>query len=156
MQVRTLCLCHCGHDPNLMTSLCTFTTPPLPPGTPPLFPLYANTHAGVLLASASLNLMRSRNANVDNLVNRHFTMLPEMDTFGDGKVLGEGGVADQTNSAPLFPMGLSMTSLPAEVDGSAECTVSDCAEGGGIFPTLSSSTQRAHNSHINSNKYIFF
>jgi hypothetical protein len=30
-------------------------------------------------------------------------MLPEMDAYGDGKILGEGRVADQTNSVPLFP-----------------------------------------------------
>ncbi len=35
MQVRTLCLCHLGGDPNLTMSLVTFMTPPLPPSTPP-------------------------------------------------------------------------------------------------------------------------
>ena len=59
-------------------------------------------------------------------------MLPEIDTFGDGKILGEGGVADQTNSVPLSPKGLSMTSLLAEVDGTAEGTVSESAKGGSI------------------------
>jgi hypothetical protein len=52
-------------------------------------------------------------------------------------------------------MGLSTTSLPAEVDGTAEGTLSEGDEGGGISPTSSLSTRRAHNSHINSNKYIF-
>jgi hypothetical protein len=56
-------------------------------------------------------------------------MLPEMVTFGDGKILGEGGVADQTNSVPLSPKGLSMTSLLAEVDGTAVGTVSEGTEG---------------------------
>jgi hypothetical protein len=60
--------------------------------------------------------MRSQNANVNNLVNGRFATLPETDTFGDGEILGEGGVADQTNSSPLFPTGLSMT-------GTAEGTV---------------------------------
>jgi hypothetical protein len=78
--------------------------------------------------------MRSQNANVDNLVNGRFGMLPEMDAFGDGKILGGGGVADQTNSASLFPTGLSMTSLPAEVDGTTEGTVSKGAEGVPYFP----------------------
>jgi hypothetical protein len=120
MQVRTLCLRHRGRDPNLTTSLCTFTTPPLPPGAPPpLPPLNANTHAGILPALASSNSMRLQNANIDNLVNGCFAMLPEMDAFGDGKILEERGIADQTNSAPCFPTGLSMTSLPAEVDGTA-------------------------------------
>ncbi len=83
-------------------------------------------------------------------------LLPEMDALGNGEILGESGLADQTNSCPLFPMGLSTTSLPAEVDGTAKGTVSEGAEGGSIFPTLLLSTQHAHNSHINSNKYIFF
>ncbi len=67
-------------------------------------------------------------------------MLPEMDAFGDGQILGEGGIADQTNSAPLFPMGLSMNSLLAEVGGTAKGTVSEGAKGGSIFPTPLSST----------------
>jgi hypothetical protein len=156
MQVRTLCLCRHGRDPNLMTSLDTFTTPPLPLGTSPLPPLNANTHAGILPASASSNLMRLQNASVDNLVNKCFMLLPEMDAFGDGTILRERGVADQTNRSLLFPMGLSMTSLPAEVDGTAKGTVSEGAEGGSIFPTSLLSTQCAHNSHITSNEYIFF
>jgi hypothetical protein len=78
-----------------------------------------------------------------------------MDTLGDGKILGERGAADQTNSGPLFPMGISTTSLPAEADGTAEGTVLEGAKGGGIFPTSLSSTRRAHNCHINSNKYFF-
>jgi hypothetical protein len=68
MQVGTSCLCGHGCDPNLAMSLVTFTTPPLPPGTPPLSPLNANTHAGVLPASALSNLASSQNANIDNLV----------------------------------------------------------------------------------------
>jgi hypothetical protein len=83
-------------------------------------------------------------------------MLPEMDALGNGKILGERGTADQTNSGPIFPMGLSMTSLPAEVDGTAESTVLEGAEGGAIFPTSLLLTGRAHNCHINSNKYISF
>ncbi len=79
-----------------------------------------------------------------------------MDALGNGKILGERGTADQTNKGPLFLMGLSMTSLPAEVDGTAEGTVLEGAKRGGIFPTLLLSTQHAHNCHINSNKYIFF
>jgi hypothetical protein len=97
VQVCTLCLCHHGRDPNL-TSPDTFTTPPLPPGAPPLPPLNTNTHAGILLASALSSSMRSQNASVDNLVDKCFASLPEMDVLGDGKNLGEKGVADQTNS----------------------------------------------------------
>jgi hypothetical protein len=156
VQVCTLCLCHHGCDPNLTKSLVIFTTPPLPPGTPLLPPLNANTHAGILQASALSNLMHLQNANVDNLIGRCFALLPEMDAFDDGRILRERGVTDQTNSAPLFPMGLSMTSLPAEVDGTVEGTVLEGTERGSIFPTLLLSTQRAHNSHITSNKYIFF
>jgi hypothetical protein len=156
MQVHTLCLCFCGRDPNLTMSLVTFTTPLLPPGTPPLPPLNANTHADVLSALASSNLMCSRSANVDNLVNEHFAMLPEMNAFGGDKILEEGGVNDQTNSAPLFSTGLSMTSSPAEVDGTAEGTVSEGAKGGFIFPTTLLSTQRAHKSHINSIVIFFY
>ncbi len=155
MQVRTSCLCGHGRDPNLTLSLVTFTTPSLPPGTPPLRPLNANTHAGVLPASASSNLASLQNANVDNLDDECFATLPEMDALGDCKILRERGTSDQTNSGPLFPMGLSTTSSPAEVDRTAEGTVSEGAEGGAIFPTSSSSTRRAHNSHINSNKYFF-
>jgi hypothetical protein len=101
------------------------------------------------------NLASSQNANVDNLVDECFATLPEMDALGDGKILKVRGATDQTNSAPLFPMGLSMTSLPAEVDGTAEGTVLEGVEGGGIFPTSSPLTGRAHNSHINNNKYFF-
>ncbi len=61
-------------------------------------------------------------------------MLSEMDALGDGKVLGERGVADQTNSSPLFPMVLRMTSLPMEVDSTAKGTVLKGAKGGSIFP----------------------
>jgi hypothetical protein len=121
-------------------SLVTFTTPPLPPGTPPLPPLNANTHAGVLPALASSNLASLQNANMDNLVDECFAVLPEMDALGDGKILGERGATDQTNRGPLFPMGLSTTSLPAEVDGAAKGTVSEGAEWGAIFPTSSLST----------------
>ncbi len=71
-------------------------------------------------------------------------MLPEMDAFGDGEILGEGGVADQTNSAPLYPTGLSMTSLPVEVDGTAEGTVSEGAKGGPYFPCCCCQ----HNMHL--------
>jgi hypothetical protein len=117
-------------------SLCTFMAPPLPPGTPPLLPLNTNTHAGILPASALSNLMRLQNANIDNLVNGCFASLPEMDAFGNGEILGEGGVADQTNSVPLFPTGLSVASVPAEVDG----TVLEGAERGFIFPTSLLST----------------
>ncbi len=156
MQVRTSCLCGHGCDPNLTLSLVTFTGPPLPPSTPPLPPLNANTHAGFLPASALSNLASSQNANFGNLINECFATLPEMDALGDGKILRERGAADQTNSCSLFPMGLSTTSLPAEVDGTAEGTVLEGAEGGAIFPTSLSSTQHAHNSHINSNKYLFF
>jgi hypothetical protein len=99
--------------------------------------------------------MPSQNANVGNLVDECFAMLPEIDTLGDGKILGERGATDQTNSGPLFPMGQSMTSLPAEVDGTAKGIDMEGAKGGGIFPTLSLSTRRAHNFHINCNKYIF-
>jgi hypothetical protein len=56
-------------------------------------------------------------------------MLPEMDALGNGKILGERGATDQTNSGPLLPMGLSMTSLPAEVDGTAKGTVLEGAKG---------------------------
>jgi hypothetical protein len=77
-------------------------------------------------------------------------MLPEMDALGNGKIIGERGAADQINSGPLFPMGLSTTSLPAEVDGTAEGTakgtVSEGAKGGAIFPTSLSLTQ--HDVHI--------
>jgi hypothetical protein len=77
-----------------------------------------------------------------------------MDAFGNGKILGERGVADQTNSSPLFLTGLSMTSLLAEVDSIAECTVLEGAKEGSIFPTLLLSTQRAHNSHMTSNDFF--
>ncbi len=80
--------------------------------------------------------MRLQNAYVDNLVNGCFAMLPEIDPFCNGKIFGEIGFAYQTNSAPLFPRGLSMTSSPAEVDGFADGTVSESARGGVIFPTL--------------------
>jgi hypothetical protein len=53
-------------------------------------------------------------------------------------------------------MGLSMTSLPAEADGTVDSTVAEGVKGGSIFPTSLSSTQRAHNSHITSNKCNFF
>jgi hypothetical protein len=100
--------------------------------------------------------MRLQNANADNLNDGCFTSLPEMDDFGDCKILGEGGIPDQTNSVPLFPTGLSVTSLPAEVDGTAKGTVLEGTKRGFIFPKSSSLTQCAHNSHITSNKYIFF
>jgi hypothetical protein len=135
-------------------SLRTFTTPPLPPGTPPLPILNANTHAGVLPALALSDLASSQNANVDNLVNERFATLPQMDTLGDGKILGESGLADQTNSGPLFQMGLSMTSLPAEVDGTAIGTVLEGTGGGSKFPTALLLTRRAHNSHITSNNFF--
>ncbi len=121
-------------------SLVTFMTPPLPSGTPPLPPLNANTHVGILSALVLSNSIRSQNTNVDNLVNGCFAMLPEIDAFGNGETLRESGFADQVNSVPLFPRGLSMTCLPAEADGTADGTVSEGAKGGAIFPTLSSST----------------
>ncbi len=79
--------------------------------------------------------MSSQNANVDNLVNNCFASLPESDAGGVGKILGESGVNDQTNSAPLFTRGQSTTSLPAEADGTADGTVSagDGAPGGGPY-----------------------
>ncbi len=155
MQIRTLCLCHHGHDPNLTTSLCTFMTPPSPSRHPPLPFLNANTHAGIRQASALSSLVNPHNANLDNLVNKCFVWLPEMDALGNGKILGKRGVANQTNSGPLFPMGLSMTGLPAEVDGTAKGTFLEGAKGASIFPTSSLSTQRAYNCHITSNIYIF-
>jgi hypothetical protein len=127
-----------------MMSLVTFTTPPLPSGTPPLPPLNANTHAGVFPALASPNLASLQNANIYNLVDKCFAMLPEMDALGDGKILRERGATDQTNSNPLFPMGLSTTSLPAEVVGTAEGSVSEGAGGGPFFPHR----RRRHNVHI--------
>jgi hypothetical protein len=156
VQVCTMCLCSHGRDPNSTMSLLTCRTPPLPPSTPLLPPLNANTHAGILLSLALLNLMHLQNANVDNLLDGCFALLPEMDTFGNGKILEEGGIADQANSTPLFQMGLTMTSLPAEVDSTAEGTVLEGSERGSIFPTSLSSTQRAHKSHITSSKYIYF
>jgi hypothetical protein len=114
--------------------------PTKPSGTPPLPPLNANTQAGLLPALASSSLASLQNANVDNLVDKCFALPPEMDALGDGEILGKGGIADQTNSAPLFKMGLSVTSLLAEVDGTAEGTVFEGAERGSIFPTLSLST----------------
>ena len=47
-----------------------------------------------------------------------------------------------------------MTSLPAEADGTAGGTVSEGAKGESIFPTSSSLTQRAHNSHITRNNFF--
>jgi hypothetical protein len=148
MQVCTLCLCCHGCDPNLMTSLCTFTTPSLPPGTTLLLPLNTNTHAGVLPALALSNLMRLQNADFDNLVKGCFALLPESGADADGKILGESGLANQTNSAPLFARGLSTTSLPAEADHAVRCG-QHCfrrCRGGGLFSTLSSTTRRAYNS----------
>ncbi len=78
----------------------------------------------------------SQNANVDNLVDECFETLPEMDALGNGEILGKRGAADQTNRSRLFPMGLSTTSLPAEVDGTAKGTVSEGAEGGPFYPML--------------------
>jgi hypothetical protein len=46
---------------------------------------------------------------------------------------------------PLFPRGLSITSLLAEADSTADGTVSEGAEGGPIFPT---SLLYQHNVHI--------
>ncbi len=76
-----------------------------------------------------------QNANVDNLIDKCFATLPEMDALGDGEILGERGAADQTDSGPIFPMGLSTTSLPAEVDGTAKGTVLEGTKGGSIFPS---------------------
>jgi hypothetical protein len=45
------------------------------------------------------------------MIDECFALLPEMDALGDGKILGERGIADQTNSGPLFPMGIPMTAL---------------------------------------------
>jgi hypothetical protein len=59
-----------------------------------------------------------------------------MDALGDGKILSERGDADQTNSGPLFPMGLAMTSLPGEVAGNAGGTVLEGAKGGPFSPVL--------------------
>jgi hypothetical protein len=137
VQLCISCLCGHGCNPNLTMSLITFMTPPLPPGTPPLLPLNANTHAGVLLASTSSNSVSLQNADDDNIVDKCFATLPESDTFGAGKILGESGLTDRTNSATLFPRNLSMTSLPVEADGTAEGTVSEGAKGGSIFPTSS-------------------
>jgi hypothetical protein len=64
-----------------MMSLRTLATPPLSPGTPPLPPLNVNTHAGVLQALALSNLASSQNANVDNLVNKCYALLQEMDAL---------------------------------------------------------------------------
>ena len=114
-------------------SLRIFTTPPLSSRHLPLPPLNANIHAGVLPALVLPNLMRLQNANVDNLVNRCFAMLPEFGAFSDGIFGGESGLAGKTNSAPLFPRGLSMTNLPAEADGTADSTVSEGTEGGGPY-----------------------
>jgi hypothetical protein len=66
-------------------------------------------------------------------------MLTEIDAFGNGKILGESGCADQTNRAPFFPWGLSMTRLPAEAVGTAAALFRR-AKGGSIFLTSSSST----------------
>ncbi len=107
--------------------------PSLPASASPLPPLNDNTHVSITRALASSNLVPLQNADVGNLVDECFAKLPEMDALGDGKILGKRSAADQTNSGPLFPMGLSMTSLPAEVDGTAEGTVLEGAEGGGIF-----------------------
>jgi hypothetical protein len=156
MQLRTSYLCGHGHDPNLTMSLRTFAAPPLPPSTPPLPPLNANTHAGILLALALSNLISLQNANIDNLVNKCFAMLPEMDALGDGKILGERGTADQTNSSPLFLMGLSTTSLLAEVDSTAKGTVSEGTEGGSIFPSAVPTLQNCfhnQNSELNNKGY---
>jgi hypothetical protein len=38
--------------------------------------------------------MRLQNTNVDNLINKCFAMLPEIDAFGNGKILVESGLAD--------------------------------------------------------------
>jgi hypothetical protein len=112
-----------------MMSLRNFTAPSLPQGTPPLPPLNANTPVGILPALALSNLAGSQNAKVDNLVDECFVTLPEMNALGDGKILGERGATDQTNSSSLFPMGLSTTSLPAEVDCTANGTILEGTEG---------------------------
>jgi hypothetical protein len=86
----------------LTLSLVTFTTPPLPPGTPPLLPLNANTHAGILPASALSNLASLQNANVDNLINECFAMLPEMDALAMAKFLGREAPLTKQTAAPSF------------------------------------------------------
>jgi hypothetical protein len=116
-----------------MMSMGKNSPPSLPPSASPLPPLNDNTHASVTRALALSNSVPSQNAGIGNLADEYFAMLPEMDALGNGKILGERGTADKTNSGPLFPMGLSMTSLPAEVDGTAEGTVLASAKGGGHF-----------------------
>jgi hypothetical protein len=125
----------CGQrcDPNCMMSMGKNSPPSLPPSAFPPPPLNENTHASVTRASALSNSVPLQNADVGNLVDECFAMLSEMDALRDGKILGEIGAADQTNSAPLFLMGLSTTSLPTEVDGTAEGTVLEGAKEGGHF-----------------------
>ncbi len=79
--------------------------------------------------------MSLQNANVDNLVDKCFALLPEMDALGDGEILWERGDADQTDRGPLFPMGLAMTSLPVEVDSTSGGTVLEGAKGVSILPS---------------------
>jgi hypothetical protein len=137
-------------------SLRTFMTPPLPPSTPPLPPFNVNTHASILPALALSNLASSKNANIDNLFNECFASLPEMDPLGDGKILGERGAADQTNSDPLFPMSLSTTSLSAEVEGTAKGTVLEGTKGGSIFPSAVPTLKKLfdnQNSELNDEGY---
>ncbi len=75
--------------------------------------------------------------------------------LGMAKFSGREASLTKQTARPSNPMGLSVTSLPAEMDGTADGTVSEGAKRGFIFPTSSPSTQRAHNSHITSNKIFF-
>jgi hypothetical protein len=122
-------------------SLHTSTTPPLPPGTPPLPPLNANTHAGVLPASALFNLASSQNANVGNLVDKCFATLPEMDM---AKFLGREAPLTKQTAAPYSQWVYLRLARQRRWTALPKALFRKAPRGGAFFPH----PRRQHDVHI--------
>jgi hypothetical protein len=101
-------------------SLRTFTTPPLPPGTPPLPPLNINTHAGILPASASSNLASSENANIGNLVNKCLGLIHDFEVYeqNSGRTMGKKKY-DSTNATADADKGDELRQYIATISAAA-------------------------------------
>jgi hypothetical protein len=139
----------------LTTSVRAFTTPPLPPGTPPPCRPSMPTHMRASSRHWHCQIQCARKKLTLTILStdvlqrcQKWTLLVTAKFSGREALLTKQITRPSSQQVYLWPAyRLRWTALWKTLFQKAP-------RGGSIFPTSSSSTQRAHKSHINSNKYF--
>ncbi len=94
------CVCEEHRDPNCTTSMIPVSPSRRSPRRHPPPPLEANTHAADAVPLPATNSSGGPNAEVDNFVEAFLSSLPEISAGNDANFLGEGGTANEIDTAP--------------------------------------------------------